>query len=279
MVTNVTRYSQSQGVKLLETAVREFGPIFTLDQLKPLARVQQLSITHLRFLISSLASADWIEIIKRGTYVVKSALYSGNVPSFAIAAALIQPMAISHWSACSQHGFTTQVPTMVQASTPKKVITPEMRTGKAHSPRGRATWQAFGLEFEFIHMKQEAFWGFEKNWVSSWQQVNITDPERTALDLIARPDIFGGVAAAIEILENSLGQIKVNRLVEYALKYDTGSVIKRLGWALEKLGVREETLEPLQNYPVKRYTLLDSNLDADAPKNNRWQVLENLGRS
>ena len=75
MVTNVTRYSQSQGVKLLETAVREFGPIFTLDQLKPLARVQQLSITHLRFLISSLASADWIEIIKRGSYVVKSALY------------------------------------------------------------------------------------------------------------------------------------------------------------------------------------------------------------
>jgi len=279
MASNVAGYSQSQGVKLLETAVREFGPIFTLDQLKPFARVQQLSDTHLRFLISSLASADWIEIIKRGTYVVKTALYSGDIPPFAIAAALIQPMAISHWSACSQHGFTTQAPTMVQASTPKKVITPEMRTGKAHSPRGRATWQAYGLEFEFIHVKQEVFWGFEKDWVSSWQQVNITDRERTALDLIARPDIFGGVSAAIEMLENALGKIKVNRLVEYALQYDTGSVIKRLGWALEKLGVREETLEQLQSYPVKRYYPLDPNLDADAPKNIRWQVLENLGRS
>jgi predicted transcriptional regulator of viral defense system len=279
MITNATGYSQSRGVKLLETALQEFGPIFTLDQLKPLARDQQLSDTHLRFLISSLASADWIEIIKRGTYVVKSSLYSGDIPPFAIAAALIQPVAISHWSACSQHGFTTQPPTMVQASTPKKVITPEMRIGKAHSPRGRATWQAFGTEFEFIHVRQDVFWGFEKNWVSSWQQVNITDPERTALDLIARPDIFGGVSAAIEILENAFGQIKLNRLVKYALKYDTGSVIKRLGWALEKLGVDGETLEPLQNYPVKGYYPMDPNLEADAPKNIRWRVLENLGRS
>ena len=276
MIQNVSGYSQSQGVKLLETAVREFGPIFTLDQLKPVAKSQQLSDTHLRFLISSLAGADWIEIIKRGTYVVTSSLYSGDIPAFAIAAALIQPMAISHWSACSQHGFTTQAPTMVQASTPKKVITPEMRTGKAHSPRGRATWQAYGLEFEFIHVKQDVFWGFEKNWVNAWHQVNITDPERTALDLIARPDIFGGVSAAIEILENALGQIRVNRLVEYTLKFDTGSIIKRLGWVLEKLGVPDETLEPLQDYPVKRYYPLDPNLDLGFHKNIRWQIFENL---
>jgi predicted transcriptional regulator of viral defense system len=278
MIQNVSGYSQSQGVKLLETAVREFGPIFTLDQLKPVAKSQQLSDTHLRFLISSLAGADWIEIIKRGTYVVTSSLYSGDIPAFAIAAALIQPMAISHWSACSQHGFTTQAPTMVQASTPKKVITPEMRTGKAHSPRGRATWQAYGLEFEFIHVKQDVFWGFEKNWVNAWHQVNITDPERTALDLIARPDIFGGVSAAIEILENALGQIRVNRLVEYTLKFDTGSIIKRLGWVLEKLGVPDETLEPLQDYPVKRYYPLDPNLDSGFHKNIRWQIFENLVR-
>jgi predicted transcriptional regulator of viral defense system len=272
------RYSQSHGLKLLELAVREFGPIFTLEQLKPIARAQRLSDTHLRYLVSSLANAGWIEIIKRGVYVVKSPLYSGEIPPFAIATALIQPMAISHWSACSHYGFTTQSPTMVQASTSKKVVTPEMRKGKAYSPRGRAIWQAYGLEFEFIYVKPDLFWGFDKIWVSSWQQVNITDPERSALDLIARPDIFGGISAAIEILENSLGHIMVYRLVEYAIKYDTGSVIKRLGWTLENLGVREQDLERLQSYPVKRYYPLDSNLSENAPKNLRWRVLENLLR-
>jgi predicted transcriptional regulator of viral defense system len=278
MVPNHAGYSQSRGIKLLETALREFGPIFTLDQLKQAARAQQLSDSHLRFLISSLASAGWIEIIKRGTYVVKSPLYSGEIPPFAIAAALMQPMAISHWSACAQHGFTTQIPIMVQASTPRNVITPEMHTGKAHSPRGRAAWQAFSWDFEFIHVKSEHFWGFQEIWVNSWQKVNITDPERTVLDLFIRPEIFGGVSAIIEILENVLAQIKVDRLVDYALKYDTGSIIKRLGWTLESLGVAEEALVRLQNYSVARYYPLDSQLNPGDRKNMRWKIVENLGR-
>lgn len=279
MTPNNLRYSQSQGLILLESAVQEFGPIFTVDQLKPVAKAQQLSDTHLRFLISSLASAGWIEIIKRGVYVVKGPLFSGEIPPFAIAAALIHPIAISHWSACAYHGFTTQYPTMIQASTPKKVVTPEMRTGNANSPRGRAIWQAYGLEFEFIHVNRRLFWGFDKLWVSAWHQVNITNPERTVLDLVARADIFGGMSAAIEILENAVEQINLNRLVEYALKYDTGSVIKRLGWILERLGAPEQDLERLRHYPVKRYYALDPSRDEEAPKNIRWHTLENLGRS
>jgi hypothetical protein len=43
--------------------------------------------------------------------------------------------------------------------------------------------------------------------VNRWYQVNITDPERTALDLMVRCDIFGGMRAAIEILESALPQI------------------------------------------------------------------------
>lgn len=273
-----TGYAQSQGIKLLEAAVRDFGPILTLDQLKPIARTQRLSVSHLRFLISALASSGWIEIIKRGTYVVTNDLYSGDISPFAIAAALIQPMAISHWSALSYHGFTTQTPGMIQASTPKNVITPEMRTGKADSPRGRAIWHAFGLEFEFVHLRKEAFWGFEEIWTDDWHRVNITDKERTALDLITRPDVFGGITAAIEILEGSLDQIATDRLVTYAINYNKGSIIKRLGWILEQLGVQRDILENLQNFPVRRYYTLDQNNESNAPRNARWHIIENLRR-
>lgn len=273
------RYSQSQGLKLLEVAVREFGPLFTLDQIKPLANAQKLSAGNLRYLLSTLADAGWIEILKRGAYLVKSPLYSEEVSVYAIAAALIQPVAISHWSACAHHGFTTQNPVMIQASTPKKVITPEMRTGKAHSPRGRAVWTVLGHDFEFIHVAPNLFWGFQKLWVNSWQPVNITDLERTALDLIARPDVFGGFSAAIEILENAMNQVNMEQLVDYALKYDTGSVIKRLGWALENLGFAGDTLERLRVYPVKRYYLLEPGFEsAGAMKNPRWHIIENLKR-
>jgi len=51
----------------------------------------------------------------------------------------------------------------------------------------------------------------------------ITDPERTALDLFARPEIFGGMAVALELLEENLA-----RLVEYALRRGRAHQASRL---------------------------------------------------
>jgi predicted transcriptional regulator of viral defense system len=203
-------------------------------------------------------------------------LYAGEIPPFAVAAALVQPMAISHWSALAQHGFTTQLPAMVQASTPRKVITPEMRNGAADRPRGRAVWKALGVEIEYIYVQEKQFFGHQQIWVNNWQQVSITDPERTALDLIARPDIFGGMEAAIEILEEALPRIMVPGLVQYALRYHVGAVIKRLGWLLERLGVASDKLAPLQAYPVSTYYRLDPQAPASHRYAARWHINENL---
>ncbi len=121
---------------------------------------------------------------------------------------------------------------MIQASTTYKVVTPEMRLGKAYRPRGRASWRAFDLEFEFIYVKKDWFWGFQKIWVNSWYQINITDPERTVLDLIVRPDIFGGITAPVSSWKEQFHKLSVTD-GQLCLQYDVGAVIKRLGWLLE----------------------------------------------
>jgi predicted transcriptional regulator of viral defense system len=274
----MTSYSNSQGVQLLERAIKEYGPIFTIEQISSLTDHQDLSPQQIRKLISKLAQSGWIEILKRGTYVVKSSLYSGDIPPFAIANALVHPMAISHWSALAHHGFSTQNPAMIQASTTYKVVTPEMRLGKAYRPRGRASWRAFDLEFEFIYVKKDWFWGFQKIWVNSWYQINITDPERTVLDLIVRPDIFGGITASSEILEGAISQIKLDRLVNYALQYDVGAVIKRLGWLLERMEVNASLLIPLKNYLVTGMILLDPNQPKSEDVDSSWNINVNLKR-
>jgi len=64
-------------------------------------------------------------------------LASGEIHPFAVAAALVQPPAISHWSALAHHGLTTQMPKMVQVSIPGKVVTPELRHGPVYPTRGR----------------------------------------------------------------------------------------------------------------------------------------------
>lgn len=276
MPKKMTPYSNTQGIQLLESAVNAFGPVFTLNQISSLPDTQSLTAQQIRKLVSKLAQSGWIEILKRGTYAVKSPLYSGDIPPFAIANALVHPMAISHWSALAYHGFSTQNPIMIQASTPIKIVTPEMRQGKAYRPRGRASWKAFNLEFEFIYVNQDRFWGFQKQWVNSWTQVNITDQERTVLDLIVRPDLFGGIHAASEIMEGALAHIDLSGLVTYALRYDVGTVIKRLGWLLERMGAEKKLLLPLRNYPVTGTILLDASQPRSEKIDSTWQINENI---
>src|SRR4030065_926617 len=276
---NKNHYAQSQGMKILEMATQKLGPIFTINQLEPLAIELQIKRTQLRWLMSELARSGWIEIIKNGTYAVKSTLFGSEISPFAVAAALVQPIAISHWSAMAQHSFTTQLPTMVQASTPKKVITPEMHTGGAYTPRGRAVWRAAGVEVEFIHVQSRHFFGHQQIWVNNWQQVAMTNPERTALDLIVRSDIFGGMGAAFDLLEEILPRIDIIKLIQYGLFYDSGAVIKRLGWVLEQLSVKSEMLDPLQKYGVRTYYRLDPQNPPNKVYRARWKIIENIRRS
>jgi len=226
--------------------------------------------------ISALHTAGHIDILKRGVYLVRSPLFAGEVHPFAIAAALVRPAAMAYRSALAYHGLTTQLPTMVQAATPRQVVTPEMRQGQARRPRGRAVWRVADLEIEYIHVAERRFFGHQPIWVDRWHRVDITDLERTALDLIARADLFGGIQASIELLENALPRLDLQRLVAYTLRYDEGATIKRMGWVLEKLGVSPETLRPLQAYPVATYYPLEPRSPLRGRANCAWRIRENL---
>ncbi|MGC9335424.1 MAG: type IV toxin-antitoxin system AbiEi family antitoxin domain-containing protein, partial [Anaerolineae bacterium] len=210
-------YAQSQGMTLLNHVVEQVGPLFTTEDAKTAAAALNLPPERVRALLSQLAQAGWIERLKRGSYAVTTPILGATLHPYAVAAALISPLAISHWSALAHHGFTTQIPPMVQASTTATVVTPEMRQGVAYRPRGRAAWRALGLEFEFIQVQEKHFFGFREQWVSRWHRVAITDPERTVLDLFAAPQVFGSLRVGLEILEAELHRLDVEKLSAYAL--------------------------------------------------------------
>jgi len=268
--------TRTSNLRFLEKIVQERGPLFTREEILPLAQRLDISRQRLSKIISTLKASGDIEILKRGVYLAKSPLFAGEVHPFAIAVVLVQPSAISHWSALAHHGFTTQLPTMIQASTPRQVVTPEMRRGQARRPRGRAVWRVSEIEIEYIHVAPQRFFGHQHIWVDRWHRVAITDAERTALDVIARSDIFGGIRAAIEIMENALPSLQIQRLVKYTLQYNEGATIKRMGWILEHLGVSKETLAPLQAYPVTTYYRLDPQSPLKGKPNSTWQIKENL---
>jgi len=272
------QYAQTQGIILLQQVVSAAGPIFTIAEAQAQAEALGIIPAQVRWILSRLAHGSTLGLarLKRGVYAVQSPLLGAELHPYAIAAALTGPMAVSHWSALAHHGLTTQIPPMVQASTPRSVVTPEMREGQAYRPRGRATWRVLGLEFEFIVVGEKRFFGFQQEWVSQWHRVAITDPERTVLDMVASPRVFGTLGTGLETLETHLGRLDLDKLVGYALRYDVGSVVKRLGWMLEALGVPESTTGPLHAYPVRSYYALDPTRPPGGTPVARWRVRNNL---
>jgi len=271
-----TGYAQSQGMALLNRLVEAGGPLFTMAEAQAVAPTLGLSAQRLRNVLSQLAEAGWIERLKRGAYAVRAPLFGAEIHPFAVAALLVTPCAISHWSALAHHGLTTQIPPMVQAATPAAVVTPEMRQETAYRPRGRAAWRALGLEFEFIHVQTRHFFGFQEVWVSRWHRVPLTDPERTVLDLFAMPQIFGTLQLGLETLEAHLPRLDVDKLTAYALRYAVGAVIKRLGWALETLGASAESVAPLRDYSLRAYSQLDPTAPPGGSAITGWQLYNNL---
>lgn len=269
-------YAQSQGMTLLNRVVEQVGPLFTIKEARAAAAALELPPQRVRALLSQLAQAGWIERLKRGSYAVTTPVLNTTLHPYAVAAALVSPLAISHWSALSHHGFTTQIPPMIQASTTATVVTPEMRQGAAYRPRGRAAWCALGLEFEFIQVQEKHFFGFQEEWVSQWHRIAITDPERTLLDMFAAPQVFGSLRLGLEALESHLHHLDPDKLAAYALRYEVGAVIKRLGWALETLSAPESAIAPLRAYPLQAYSRLDPTGPPGGSPIKRWQLRNNL---
>lgn len=270
-------YAKTKGTQLLESILEQVGPIFNIEEVRTLASEQGLTSQDLRWTLHSLSRSGWIARLKRGVYAVQSPLFPEELHPFALAAALVSPMAVSHWSALAHHGLTTQIPPMVQAMTPRKVVTPEMREGEAARPRGRSVWKVLDVEVEFIYVEKERFFGFQQEWISRWHRVPITDRERTFLDMVARPDLFGGLELAMDTFEEHGHTFDHEQLVRYGLRYDMGSVIKRLGWLLEEMGISADLTEPLREYAVRTYYPLDPSMPRSGTSVSRWQIINNLG--
>jgi predicted transcriptional regulator of viral defense system len=176
----------------------------------------------------------------------------------------------------SHHGFTEQVPQVVMASTPKKVVTPSMRESMESERQDRHFWEIGGVRYEYVTVKPDYFFGIEEIWVDQTFRVPITDPERTLLDLFAQPRLFGGLGEALAVLQEHAADINVHRLVSYAVRYGKGSVAKRLGWSLEHAGISSDALIPLLEMPTTGYRILDPTKPYRGPCDSRWGIQNNL---
>jgi len=187
--------------------------------------------------------------------------YAGN--PYLIARALVggKDYYVSHGSAMEIHGMTTQPQFRVYVSVLRRVRNVTVS----------------GIEFVFVRVKKEHYFGATEHWATKQEKVLVSDPEKTIVDGLLRPEYCGGVSEVAKALWIARDALDVNRLTLYALKVGKGSVIRRLGFLLELYDMGSwENREMLKLHLTKTYSLLDPNLPPEGKFYSKWKLRLNV---
>jgi len=272
-MTRENRVHTGSGVELVRRLASEGDRIFTSARARELAPAVGLSEGYLRQALHHLAKSGWVVRLRKGLYALSSTV-PGVTPAheFEIAMALVDPAAVSHWSALHHHGLTEQAPRKVFVLTTTEASVPRRRGAKAKQTR--EGFPIVGTSYQFVQVKPERFFGTDKVWIGE-ARVTITDPERTLLDGLTMPQYCGDFAEVLHAFEVRGTDLDLQRIIGYALKLDAATA-KRLGWVLEHHALDPSELERLAALPIKGYRTLDPTGPRKGPCNTRWMIQENL---
>lgn len=247
------------GLNLLKHLANEGLKIFSLSQAREFAKTSGINPNYIPEALHHLLVGGWLIRLKKGTYAFSQ--QSGfNFPhEFEIAMVLASPSAISHWTAMHYHHLTQQTPNAVFAITPSAIPRLIDKT-----------------KYHFMKVKEVHFFGIEKVWIND-AQIHMTDPEKTLLDGLKDPQYCGDFQEVLHAFKMHSQNINIKRIISYAFQFDEVTIIKRLGWILEKLNIKERPLRDLLQYPIKGYRKLNPNAPLSGPYNKKWMIQENIG--
>lgn len=260
------------GTELVRKLAEAGQRLFTTEEARKVAPSVGLSPGYFCQALHHLARAGWIVRLKKGLYSLSGAV-PGAMPlhEFEIAMALVEPAAISHWSALSHHGLTEQVSRRVFVLTNARSV-PRVRGSK--SKIIEEGYPVGDTLYQFVQVKPERFFGIYDAWVNE-SRIKMTDPERTLLDGLRMPQHCGDFAEVLHAFEVRGPKLDMDRIIRYALKLDAATA-KRLGWILERQGADTARLQPLRKVAIKGYRALDPSGPRQGPCDARWMIQVNL---
>jgi predicted transcriptional regulator of viral defense system len=107
--------------------------------------------------------------------------------------------------------------------------------------------------------------------------VQVSDPERTLLDLLDYPSVAGSSGEALRLVTAALPKVSRRKLVEHAVQDSRNSTCQRLGVLLERAGASEREVAALAKRVRETRSVLS--LREGFPRvgrlNRRWRVVEN----
>lgn len=252
----------------LTTLAGEGRTLFTVDE----AYAYWGDGNRTRVRLHELETKGWIERLERGKYIIipleagPGREWSEN--PFIIAAQLVQPAAVAYWTALHHWQFTEQVPRITYVQTTTRKV-PSRKT-------------VLGTEFQFVTVMARKFFGHGRGSIGRYGY-RITDREKTILDCLDRPDLSGGIPEVVKALRSADG-IRWAHQDDYLVRMGSGAVVKRLGFLVERMGLRiperEERLARWRERLTHGLAMLDPSSPREAHRiETRWRVQVNLEES
>ncbi len=214
-----------------------------------------------------LASRGWLARVRRGLYVpvpleaTSPGEWRGD--PWLVAGRVFEPCYIGGWSACEHWGLTEQLFREVLVVTAR--------------PQRRSAVQLQGADFHVVVRQPEALFGTRPVWRGR-EQVEISDPSRTVVDVLDDPTIGGGVRHVAEVVAEYFGGEHRNddRLLAYIERLGNRTVFKRLGYLLEALEIdAAELIEVCFERKSAGISPLDPSIHTRGKITRRWNLRVN----
>ncbi len=255
----------SENRRYVERLHRAFAEPFTA---RDAAGALDISLARARRLVRYLADRGWLDRVRRGLYlpVPLDAHRSGEAHQdpWVVAKVVFEPAYIAGWSAAEHWGLTEQIFRDVLVVTGQR-------------PRDR-TPTIGGTTFVLHSLEPSKHFGLVPVWRGS-QRINVTDPSRTVIDVLAHPTWGGGIRQVAEMVSEYFdGEHRDEaHLVEYGDRLAVGAVFKRLGYLIEELGIdAPELVEHCLARRTAGVNDLDPSVDTKGPTVSRWGIRVNV---
>ena len=138
--------------------------------------------------------------------------------------------------------------------------------------------ELLGVRFELVLVKPERMFGAALLGEPGLR-IRVTDPERTVVDMFDRSDLCGGVSAVAAALETAWPTLDLERLTGHLERFAGGTVPRRLGYLVERLGLLPPDDPLLQGWRMllgAGYSLLERGGPAEGPFVRRWRLRVNV---
>lgn len=193
--------------------------VFTIQDIK---KILNVSLAHARNIASDMVKKNAVERVKYGLFVripesiiLDKQQYTED--AILIAAKSTKKAFLSHYTALTIHGLAERYTTQIYISTTK-----HQRNIKYHE-----------IKINYIKIIPKKFFGY-KTMTYSNERIQISDLERTIIDVISKPKHAGGWNETIKCLKN-LDEINYKQLITYFKKINNKTIARKTGYILEKL--------------------------------------------